>query len=146
MPMGVEPQSERVARLYSLFRIGALDVNQDEADEQHAQNLLAKNVLSNPSEDRKAWSSLFQVMSEASESRQSLSRQQLRRTLVDSGFRLVSSPHYLTDICSLREYTRLTLDSLNHLAILEVHGRRVQIHRQVVSGYATRARSPDSLG
>lgn len=62
--MGVEPQSERVARLYSLFRIGILDVNQDEADEQHAQNLLAKNVLSNPSEDRKAWPSLIQVMSQ----------------------------------------------------------------------------------
>jgi hypothetical protein len=137
--MGVEPQSERVASLYSLFKIGTLDVNQDEADEQHAQNFLAKNVLSNPSEDRKAWSSLIQVMSEASESRQSLSPQQLRRTLVDSGFRLVSSPNYLSDIRSLREYTRLTLDSLDHLAILEVHGRRVQIHRQVTEHLRARA-------
>jgi hypothetical protein len=129
--MGAEPPLEKVVRLYSLFRIGTLDVNPDEADEQRASNTLANSVLSNPQEGVKAWSCLVQVMGAASESRRSLSRQELRRALLDAGFELVSSPSYLLDIRSLREYTRITLDSLDHLATLAVHGRPVRIQRAV---------------
>jgi hypothetical protein len=131
--MGVEPPLEKVVRLYSLFRIGTLDVNPGEADEQHAQNSLASTVLSDPQDSPKAWSSLVHIMAEASESRVSLSRQELRRGLLRAGFELVSSPSYLPDIRALREYTRLTLESLDHLATLEVLGRPVRIQRPVTN-------------
>jgi hypothetical protein len=129
--MGVVPPPEKLVHLYSLFRIGCLDVNPGEADEQHGQTFLANTVLSGPQESSKAWSGLVYTMGAASESRQSLSRQELRRALLDAGFELVSSPSYLPDIRSLREYTRLTLQSLDHLAALQVHGRTVHIQRPV---------------
>jgi hypothetical protein len=129
--MGVVPPLEKVVRLYSLFRIGLLDVNPGEADEQHGQNFLANTILSSPQESSKAWSSLVHAMGAASESRQSLSRRELRRSMLDAGFELVSSPSYVPDIHSLREYTRLTLESLDHLATLAVHGRAVRIQRPV---------------
>jgi hypothetical protein len=113
--MGVVPPLEKVVRLYSLFRIGLLDVNPGEADEQHGQNFLANTILSSPQESSKAWSSLVHAMGAASESRQSLSRRELRRSMLDAGFELVSSPSYVPDIHSLREYTRLTLESLGRL-------------------------------
>jgi len=137
--MGVGPPLDKLVRLYSIFRIGSVDVNPGEADEQNGQSFLANTVLSNPQESPKAWSSLVHVMGAASESRQSLSRQELRRALVDSGFELLSSQSYLPDIRSLREYTRLTLKSLDHLAILEVHGRPVQIQRPVTEYLRARA-------
>ena len=129
--MGVEPPVAKVVIFYSLFRIGSLDVNPGEADEQHGLRFLADTVLSNPQEGSKAWPVLVQAMGAASESRQSLSRQELRRTLLDAGFELVSSPSYLPDIGALREYTRLTLESLDHLATLSVHGRSIRIQRPV---------------
>lgn len=129
--MGVEPSLEKVLRVYSLLRIGSLDVNPDESDEQQSQALLAHSVLSKPEEGPKAWFSLVHVMGTASETRQTMSRRDLRQALLDSGFDLVSSPSYVTDIRALREYTRLTLDSLDHLATLTVHGRPVRIQRAV---------------
>lgn len=138
--MGAEPSLEKVVHLYSLFRIGSLDVNPGEADEQHGQSFLANAVLSSPLESSKAWTILVHAMAAASESRQWLSRQELRRALLDAGFDLVSSPNYLADIRSLREYTRLTLESLNHLATLEVHGRPVRIQRAVTE-YIRRGRT-----
>ena len=131
--MGVEPPLEMVVRFYALFRVGSLDVNPGEADEQHGQSFLANTILSKPRESSKAWSSLVITMGAASESRQSLSRRELRRALLDAGFDLVSSPSYLPDIHALCEYTRLTLDSLDHLATLSVHGRSVRIQRPVTS-------------
>jgi hypothetical protein len=131
--MGVEPPLEKVVRFYTLFRIGSLDVNPGEADEQHGQSFLANTILSNPQESSKAWSGLVNAMGAASESRQSMSRRELRRTLIDAGFELVSSSNYLPDIHALREYTRLTLESLDHLATLSVHGRSVRIQRPVTS-------------
>jgi hypothetical protein len=131
--MGVEPPLEKVMRLYSLFRIVSLDVNPGEADEQHGQSFLASTVLSKPQESSKAWSTLVHAMGAASESRRSLSRQELRRSLIDAGFELVSSGSYFHDIRSLREYTRLTLNSLDHLATLRVHGRHVRIQRLVTA-------------
>jgi hypothetical protein len=129
--MGVAPPLEKVVRLYSLFRIGSLDVNPSEADEQHGQSFLANTVLFSPQESSKAWSSLVHAAAAASESRRSWSRQGIRQALLDAGFDLVSSPSYLPDIRSLREYTRLTLASLDHLATLTVHGRPVRIKRLV---------------
>jgi hypothetical protein len=137
--MGAVPPLDKVVRLYSLFRIGFLDVNPGEADEQHGQTFLANAVLSNPQDSSKAWSSLVHAMGAASESRQSLSRSELRRALLDAGFEIVSSPSYLPDIRSLREYTRLTLESLDHLATLAVHGRPVRIQRPVTEYLRARA-------
>lgn len=131
--MGVEPPLEKVVRFYTLFRIGCLDVNPGEADEQHGQSFLANTVLSNSQESSKAWSGLVNAMGAASESRQSLSRRELRRTQIDAGFELASSSNYLPDIHALCEYTRLTLESLDHLATLSVHGRSVRIQRPVTS-------------
>jgi len=131
--MGVEPPLEKVVRFYALFRIGSLDVNPGEADEQHGQSFLANTILSNPQDSSKAWSGLVNAMGAASESRHSLSRRELRRTLIDAGFELASSPNYLQDIHALREYTRLTLESLDHLATLSVRGRPVRIQRPVTS-------------
>jgi hypothetical protein len=137
--LGVEPPLDKVVLLYSLFRIGTLDVNPDEVHEQQARNALANTVLSNPQEGSKAWSSLVRVMGGASETRQSLSHQELRRALLDAGFELVSSPSYLSDIRSLREYTRLTLESVDHLATLSVLGRPVRIQRPVTEYLRARA-------
>lgn len=131
--MGVEPPLEKVVRFYTLFRIGCLDVNPSEADEQHGESFLANTVLSNPQESSKVWHCLVNAMGVASESRQFVSRRELRRTLIDAGFELASSSNYLQDIHALREYTRLTLESLDHLATLSVHGRSVRIQRPVTS-------------
>ena len=70
-------------------------------------------------------------MGAESETRRTVLRQDLRRLLVEGGFELISSPAYLADIRALREYTRLTLQSLDHLATLTVHGRDVRIERPV---------------
>ena len=55
--MGSEPSLDDVVRLYSLFRIATLDVNPDEADEQHARTTLATAILAETQESAKGWSS-----------------------------------------------------------------------------------------
>jgi hypothetical protein len=138
--MGADPVSESVLRLYSLFRIGILDVNPHEADEQHARTTLATTVLSRTQDSTKAWSSLVLAMGDASETRRTVSRQDLRRSLIEEGFDLISSPAYLADIRALRDYTRLTLRSLDHLATLSIHGRAVRIQRPVTEFLRSQAR------
>lgn len=137
--MGVAPLVQDLIRIYSLFRIASLEVNPGEADEQHAQKFLATAVVAKAQESSKAWSSLVLTMAAASESRILLSRQELRRALLDSGFDLISSPSYAADIRALAEYTKLTLNSLSHLANLEVQGRSVGIKRRVTEYLRIRA-------
>lgn len=129
--LGAEPSLDSVVRLYSLFRIATLDVNPDEADEQHARTTLATAVIAETQDSAKAWSSLVSAMGAESEIRRTVLQQDLRRLLVEAGFELISSPAYLADIRALREYTSLTLQSLDHLATLSVHGRDVRIERPV---------------
>ena len=129
--MGAEPSLDSIVRLYSLFRIATLDVNPDEADEQHARTTLATAILAETQDSAKAWSSLVSAMGAESETRRTVLQQDLRRLLVEAGFELISSPAYVADIRALREYTSLTLQSLDHLATLSVHGRDVRIERPV---------------
>ena len=60
--MGAEPSLDNVVRLYSLFRIVTLDVNPDEADEQHARTTLATGVIAEIQDSAKAWSLLVSAM------------------------------------------------------------------------------------
>ena len=129
--LGAEPSLDSVVRLYSLFRIATLDVNPDGADEQHARTTLATAVIAETQDSAKAWSSLVSAMGAESETRRTVLQQDLRRLLVKAGFELISSPAYVADIRALREYTSLTLQSLDHLATLSVHGRDVRIERPV---------------
>jgi hypothetical protein len=138
--MGAEPPLDKVVRLYSLFRIATLDVNPDEAGEQQARTALAMSVISETQDTAKAWSSLVSAMAAESETRRTILRQDLRRLLTEADFNLISAPAYLADIRALREYTRLTLQSLDHLATLSVHGRDVRIERPVTEFLRAQAR------
>jgi hypothetical protein len=138
--MGAEPTVDDVVRLCSLFRIATLDVNPDEQDEGRARATLVRAVVSEAQDSPKAWSSLVFAMGVESETRRTLLQQDIRRLLVDAGFELISSPAYLADIRALREYTTLTVQSLNHLATLSVHGRDVRIERPVTKFLRSQAR------
>ena len=138
--MGAEPTMDDVVRLYSLFRIATLDVNPDEADEERARATLAQGVVSAAQDSAKAWSSLVFAMGAESETRRPLLQRDLRGLLIDAGFELISSPAYLGDIRAIRDYTKLTLQSLNHLATLSVHGRELRIERTVTKFLRSQAR------
>lgn len=84
--MGSEPSLDDVVRLYSLFRIATLDVNPDEADEQHARTTLATAILAETQESAKGWSSLVSAMGAESEIRRTLLQQDIRRLLVEADF------------------------------------------------------------
>jgi hypothetical protein len=129
--LGGQPEPEQVARLLSLFRIDVLDVNPGETAEQDAQGFLRQAVLAGTSDSGQCWATLTQIMGNASESRMVVTREELRRELQRTGFALSSTPSYRPDIASVRRYTELTLQSLDHLATLMVHGRDVRIERSV---------------
>jgi hypothetical protein len=121
--IGSPPEVEHVVRLLSLFRIGVIDANSGEPAEQDAQGFLSRAVLAAPSEAGQCWAMLIEIMGRASESRMFVTREELRRELQGARIALASTPSYGQDINVLRKYTKLTLESLNHLATLVVHGR-----------------------
>jgi hypothetical protein len=129
--LGVQPEDDHVVRLVSLFRIGLLDVNPGEPGEQNAESFLKQSVLAAADDGRHCWATLTQLMGRASESRMFVTREELRRELQLARFALASTPSYHEDIKALRKYTQLTVDSLNHLATLVVHGRDIRIQRPV---------------
>ena len=129
--LGVQPEDDEVVRLLSLFKIGVLDVNPGEPAEQNAESFLKQSVLAAGDDGRQCWAVLTQLMGNASESRMFVTREELRRELQRAKFALASTPSYREDINALRKYTQLTVDSLNHLATLVVHGREIRIQRPV---------------
>lgn len=131
--LGTIPTLERVLRLYSLLRISSLDTEPGASGEQQAKDLLRHSVLAGASDSSQAWAMLVNLMGFASETRISVTREELRRELQRNGFFLRSTPSYLADIGALREYTRLTLRSLDHLSTLLVRGRQVRIERPVTA-------------
>ena len=110
--MGSEPSLDDVVRLYSLFRIATLDVNPDEADEQHARTTLATAILAETQESAKGWSSLVSAMGAESEIRRTLLQQDIRRLLVEADFdpgsdsRLHRHPSHCGPDCQLRQALR----------------------------------------
>jgi hypothetical protein len=129
--LGEQPNGSQVVELLSLFRIGVLDVNASEPGEQNAQDFLKQTVLARGDDAGQCWIALTQLMARASESRMFITREELRRGLRFANFALASTPSYRNDIKALRKYTRLTLDSLNHLASLVIDQREIRIERLV---------------
>ena len=76
--LGEQPQDSQVVELLSLFRIGVLDVSAGEPGEQNAEDFLKQTVLAREDEAGQCWAALTLLMTQASESRIFLTREELR--------------------------------------------------------------------
>lgn len=131
--LGEQLSDDQLVRLLSLVRIGTADTNPNEADEAHALRAIGTSILDSNEYASPAWSGLLDIAARAAETREPLSRESLVTQFERLGFALKSSPNFARDIQTIRDYSRLTLDSMSQLSELSVKGRPIRIRRRVTA-------------
>jgi hypothetical protein len=142
--LGEQLSDGQLIRFASLVRIGTADTNPNEADEAHALRTIGTSILESNDHSSAGWSGLIDIAAQAAQTREPLSRDALRTQFERLGFSLKSSPNFAKDIQAIKDYTRLTLDSMSHLGELSVKGVPIRIEREVASFLAS-AVATDSL-
>jgi hypothetical protein len=105
--------SERDAiSLLKLVWVEVLDVDNGEAEERRAKEILRVSVLTDPAQTEMTWHTLIQYCSIFASEQSGADRQALRDGLLKAGVKLKSSRSYCTDIELLKRLSQETLESL----------------------------------
>jgi hypothetical protein len=131
--LGEQLSDSQLIRFGSLVRISTADTNPNEADEAHALRTIGTSILESNEYVSAAWSGLIDIVAQAAQTREPLSRDSLRTQFERLGFLVKSSPSFVKDIQTIKDYTRLTLHSMSHLGELSVKGSPIRIEREVAA-------------
>ena len=135
--IGERPDEDQFVRFASLVRIGTADTNPNESDEARALGMIGTSILADNQYSSAGWSGLIDIAAQAAQTRQPLSRDALRIQFERLGFPLKSSPNFVKDIQAIKDYTRLTIESMGYLGELSVKGASIRIKRDVAAYLAT---------
>ncbi len=106
--------------LLKLVWVEVLDVDNGEAEERRAKEILRVSVLADPDQAEMAWHTLIQFCSVFASEQSGADRQALRDGLLKAGVKLKSSRSYRNDIELLKGLSQETLESLLPLSQITV--------------------------
>lgn len=127
--LGSEPSEDEILRLLSFVYFYVLDVDRDGKDELFCKHLLRQSILKSANEVDAAWTTLLSKCADLARSRGGLDRSGLQRVLQDAGIDLKVTNSFREDVEQLKEYTKLTLNSVSSLSKILVGSKEVKVDR-----------------
>ena len=130
---GKLPTLEQTKALLSFLRIATLDVEAEMVHEREAIGHLRAHILSDPTQDYVAWTTIVSECKQTAILRSGISLGQLRTALRSAHIRLEQEHAFRSDIQRLKQYTADTLSSLRESSAIPLQTGRVKITRDVVT-------------
>lgn len=143
--LGSDPSDDEILRLLSLVYIFVLDTDREGKDELSGKSLLRQSILKKAEEVDVAWALLVSKCTELSRSRGGLDRNGIQTTLEDAGIHLRVTNSYREDVERLKEYTRLTFNSVSSLSKIMVGSEEIKVERVYTSKIQSAAESSHLL-
>lgn len=136
---GAAPTDDEIREFLAVLRIAALAVEDDQAEELRAKDLLRANVLADPTQADAAWKVLVEHCGGMIASRSSADRRMLERVLGRSKIQIQGVRSYRADLERLRSHSARVVERLADYAGLVLGTDRVQLDRPYVGALRTAA-------
>ncbi|MGE0495504.1 MAG: ATP-binding protein [Vulcanimicrobiota bacterium] len=117
--VGTKPSEKEIQALLALVRVHTIDF-ESETGEFGVKDLLRNVVLEQPPQSEVAWSWLLTQCANMAANRSGAGRKELQTGLIGAGIVLKIPLGHRPDIERLRQFSRATLDALEHLGELRV--------------------------
>jgi hypothetical protein len=126
---GTEPSDRDLREILRLIRIHTLDVDDGEAGEREAKDILSSIVLHDRNQAPAAWSLLVQACATYASKRSGADRAALRQLLISAGINPKAPRSYRVDIERLQHYSQSTAAALSEFSKIRVGATEVKILR-----------------
>lgn len=139
------PSDEELVGLLRVIWVEQLEVDEGERDESVALGWLGQGILTDPAQDRLAWTTLLEKTLRTGATRSGADARRLRQVLTHAGTRLAVPVDIRTDVERLRIRSQTTLSHLAPHAGLAIGDNQQRLTRVLAGPLAEQAKTGSCL-